>query len=760
VGTDFNPISPVVTFAPGSPTAYVAVSTSYDSQAMVNPTLTLTVISDGSGNYTPSTPSSATSTLVENSGTSAALPVQVVDSQQNVVNAPQNLEGDSVNLQVQAASPINMPLSYSATNLPAGLSINYTTGAIIGTVASGDATAGYDGQGDYITTITATDGTYTGTTTLFWTISHIMVQLADQQNSEGDSVNVQVQGRSSGTTPLTYSATNLPAGLSINYTTGAITGTVDVGDATGGDGAGSYITTITATDGTYTGTTTVLWSVAAAPVSPPPPPSPGLVFTGSYDWNGVAAVTTTVTQAAPGDPYLWDYHVTNESFASGIASFAVPVEYTSMVSNLSSSVLWSGAVGSFMGDSDLVAWQAGAQPTLGIGASADFTFTTAPTGLAYTNGIIAGPAGASLTDSPGGLLVVPIAAQAAPPQAAAPAVLVATEVDKNTPNKGLTSLREAIRDVNLQTVAGLSRVRFTNGMDGKTITLGALGTLTLSKDIMISTSYSGQPRNITLARDPNKGAFSLFTVTPVASATIEGLILTDGGGANVDGGAVNSSGDTALVNCKIHDNGARTGAGVYSDGRFLALIDCQVYHNMATGKGGGIAVNAGSLLIKGCSISGNSALNSGGGIALGDGVSPCDIFGSGINGNTSIFGMGGGIYVAAGTQAPTTLLVVATTISGNLADGSGGGIAVGIDGEAVVTLLNVGIIGNNRSTIANGGGLYVGSGTLWSDSLIVTGNSAGGQGGGLYIGVGTTWSDGPNQAFISLNTPNNVFWEN
>ena|GEM_PF-6937608 len=175
----------------------------------------------------------------------------------------QNTEGDSVNVQAQASTPDNTTLTYSAGNLPPGLSINSATGAITGTVSIGDSTGG-DGQGNYAVTISVTDGTYTGSTTITWSVSSpITVQLTDQQNLEGDNVNVQVQARDPNGRTLTYSASNLPPGLSINSTTGAITGTISVGDATGGDGNGFYSVTISATDGTYTGSTTITWSVAS-----------------------------------------------------------------------------------------------------------------------------------------------------------------------------------------------------------------------------------------------------------------------------------------------------------------------------------------------------------------------------------------------------------------------------------------------------------------------------------------------------------------
>jgi hypothetical protein len=199
-----------------------------------------------------------------------------------------NIEGDAVNISTVAASSIpNDTLTYSATNLPDGLSINSSTGVISGTISAGDAAAGDNGLGDYNVTVSATDGTFTGTTKFLWTVSpHIAVQVANQVNMEGDNVNVQVQASALGNPPLTYSAANLPTGLSINATTGMISGTVAVGDATAGDdGHGNYSVTISVTDDTYTGTATITMNVVPA---------------SAWEW-----VATGSTMQSTDDPSNW-----------------------------------------------------------------------------------------------------------------------------------------------------------------------------------------------------------------------------------------------------------------------------------------------------------------------------------------------------------------------------------------------------------------------------------------------------------------------
>ncbi|MQS11671.1 hypothetical protein F7Q99_05045 [Streptomyces kaniharaensis] len=76
----------------------------------------------------------------------------------------------------------------------------------------------------------------------------------DQSTALNGSVNLQVQA-SGGTAPLSYSATGLPTGLSINSSTGLISGTASA--------AGSYNVTVTAKDSAgKTGTTSFSWTVS------------------------------------------------------------------------------------------------------------------------------------------------------------------------------------------------------------------------------------------------------------------------------------------------------------------------------------------------------------------------------------------------------------------------------------------------------------------------------------------------------------------
>ena len=151
-------------------------------------------------------------------------------------------------------------LTYSASGLPGGLSINASTGLISGTLALGDGNNG----GTYTPTITASDGASSLNETLFWSVSSAIsiTPTDDQSNSEGDTVSVPVSASdaTSGAT-LTYSAWGLPGGLSIDPSTGLISGVLSLGD---GNNGGTYFATVTASDGTDTVSTFVNWSVSSA----------------------------------------------------------------------------------------------------------------------------------------------------------------------------------------------------------------------------------------------------------------------------------------------------------------------------------------------------------------------------------------------------------------------------------------------------------------------------------------------------------------
>src|SRR5260370_40117449 len=82
---------------------------------------------------------------------------------------------------------------------------------------------------------------------------------ADQSNNEGDPVSLAVSASDSiGGRTLTYSATGLPAPLTINRSTGLISVTLAPGAAL----AGPFAVTVVAQDSTFSASEGFTWSVS------------------------------------------------------------------------------------------------------------------------------------------------------------------------------------------------------------------------------------------------------------------------------------------------------------------------------------------------------------------------------------------------------------------------------------------------------------------------------------------------------------------
>jgi hypothetical protein len=140
------------------------------------------------------------------------------------------------------------PGGWGATGLPPGLSIDAATGVITGTTTSSGAAK------DVTVTVTDAFGV-SGSTTFTWRVltrPTITVPATTRTDAYGTVLSVQATA-TGGTGPYTWSATNLPAGLSMTPT-GLIAGTPSAGTR--------YLTTITLVDSLGSSTSmTVDWNV-------------------------------------------------------------------------------------------------------------------------------------------------------------------------------------------------------------------------------------------------------------------------------------------------------------------------------------------------------------------------------------------------------------------------------------------------------------------------------------------------------------------
>ena len=170
-------------------------------------------------------------------------------------NAVNGRNGTAFSYQITAT---NSPTSYGATGLPDGLSVNTTSGLISGTPTV---------NGIFTLTITAANrgglGSGTVTLTLLPPPPSITSALA-ALGTQGGAFSYQITATNS---PDSYGATGLPNGLSVNTTTGRITGTPTV--------SGVFNVAIAATNSGGTGSDVLTLNI------PPPPPMITSVLTAS-----------------------------------------------------------------------------------------------------------------------------------------------------------------------------------------------------------------------------------------------------------------------------------------------------------------------------------------------------------------------------------------------------------------------------------------------------------------------------------------------
>lgn len=135
-----------------------------------------------------------------------------------VINSPLTASGTVGTPFSYAITATNAPISYGATGLPSGLTVNSATGAITGTPTA---------AGTFNVTLSATNASGTGTATLVLTISPqvlppVITSVLTANGFVGQPFTYNIVATNS---PTLYGATGLPAGLTVNTSTGAITGT-------------------------------------------------------------------------------------------------------------------------------------------------------------------------------------------------------------------------------------------------------------------------------------------------------------------------------------------------------------------------------------------------------------------------------------------------------------------------------------------------------------------------------------------------------
>ncbi len=187
--------------------------------------------------------------------------------------------GDTVLLPLAASDPDGGTVSFAASALPAGLTLDAATGVIAGSPTA---------AGPVPVTITVTDDEgATVQATFVWTITPaltapVVTAPADRTDQTGTPVVVQLVASDPDGGAVTFSASPLPSGLVIDGATGRITGTPSAVEV--------VAVTVTVTDDEgATAQASFIWTT----VAPPPPcvvtpQTPGVLV----DWLPVAGVTS------------------------------------------------------------------------------------------------------------------------------------------------------------------------------------------------------------------------------------------------------------------------------------------------------------------------------------------------------------------------------------------------------------------------------------------------------------------------------------
>ncbi|MCA9102605.1 MAG: hypothetical protein KDA63_15705 [Planctomycetales bacterium] len=304
------------------------------------------------------------------------------------------------------------------------------------------------------------------------------------------------------------------------------------------------------------------------------------------------------------------------------------------------------------------------------------------------------------------------------------------------------SLRQAIFDANL--AGGADTIEFSAATYGTTLSLTD-GQLTILDDVTITGPGAD---NFTIDAG---GASRVLRVTNSADADISGLTLT-GGNADRGGGLRNYAGSITKLTDVVVDGNTATGnlefwvgGGIRNEGN-LTINDSRITGNSTTvGIGGGAGIgNNGVLVINRTTISGNSSVSDGGGI-YNYFTGNITIRNSTISNNSTpgtANDDGGAIYSSG------TILVIATTISGNSAFNGGGLKSPG------TTTIRHSTIANNSATSTGGGINSFGSVSL--DHTIVADNTAVANGRDVSGTVTANWSLIETTTGATINGANNI----
>jgi hypothetical protein len=310
-----TPVAPTIT-SPLAASGVTGVAFTYQISATNSPTsygaagLPAGLSVNTSTGLISGTPSAEGSSTVTLSATNAAgtgtatLTLTVTAPPAPTITSPTTASGTTGVPFAYQITATDAPTSFDATGLPAGLTVNTSTGLILGTPAAAAVTT---------VTLSATNTVGTGTATLTITVTDppapTITSAATASGTEGVAFAYQITATGD---PTSFGATGLPAGLSIDTSTGLVSGTPTA--------AGTSSVTLSATNVGGTGTLTLTITIA----------SPGQTYTltvtnGSGDGDYEQGTVVSISADAPPAGQVFDQWTGDVSCVANVSASSTKV---------------------------------------------------------------------------------------------------------------------------------------------------------------------------------------------------------------------------------------------------------------------------------------------------------------------------------------------------------------------------------------------------------------------------------------------------